>query len=221
LAKAAIIILAKFPMIPENMEIALVDTFMNPFPDQQGNCFACYLDEHKWQRRVNSLQQRVNGQVVDGFTVEWDQANPNCETEHTNWTAPYNRSIEVPARIFVNTTGIPPSKGTLLHEMLHWMTHPNYKRLVEGNYGNSPWRDPYTFLKEGITEWLKRYAGDDWNTGGYTDVFPIANQILTSEKPPVSIEAVMNAYFGGIDVRNVTEALVKAANPYMLGYLKL
>jgi hypothetical protein len=207
LESAARIILNKFPMIPDWLQSALTRTFIKPGSNAPAHCFKCYGDKFEWKERLQTLGQPDADfkNLADGLCVEWTSDNTACSTKHEIWIAPYSRAIEIPASVILTTSGIDPSKGTLLHEMLHWITHPDYKDHVEREYGNNDWQGPYKFLKEGITEWLKRYAVDDWETGGYQDIFPFAESILKDDVHLV--KRMMNAYFAGQDVDQVTRKL--------------
>ena len=173
---------------------AVANQFANRKVDEEVpcTCFVWHQKEKHWNQRFAVLGLTKPAGEVDGMTNFWDgkEVRAGKGVLAGNYP-PLNRSIEFPR----------PKIGTLVHEMIHWCTSPEYDRMSDALKDN----DRAT-VREGTTEWLKRNALGNWEEGGYKDVFPVMRQIIDSGA--ITPDQLMAAYFGGRNVRGVIDAIL-------------
>jgi hypothetical protein len=201
-SQAAQCILHKFPMIPELYRNALQDTFIKSGSDSEPlYCIKWYKSESDWDIRVKEMGDTSNAALSsNAFTVTWPKGQHLRVTKHKQWSEPFNRAIE-----FVRF-----DQGIFTHELLHWCTHEDFKNYIETKFTRRS--DEYNFLKEALTEWLKRYATGDPNTGGYPWEFREAVQV--TEYAKISEPDVADAYLAGNHIPQTIDRLLKAKSDY-------
>jgi hypothetical protein len=195
---AAQCLLNKFPMMPGLYRGALQETFLAPGSGSEPlYCIKWYQNQGEWEARVKQMGDTSNAaSSSNAFTITWPEGNHLRATKHKQWSEPFNRAVE-----FVKV-----DQGTFTHELLHWCTHESFKNYIEDNYARRS--DDYNFLKEALTEWLKRYATGDPGSGGYPWEYREAVQV--AEHANISELELAEAYLGGIDVAETIGRLLKA-----------
>jgi hypothetical protein len=198
ISQAAQSIIRFFPMIPELYRKALQETFVRSAPTSDPlYCMKWYKDSTAWTARVQQLGDNSNAaKSANALTVTWPGPGHLCVTEHKQWSEPFNRGIEF----------FKVDRDVFTHELLHWCTHENFKKYIEDNYEHRS--DDYNFLKEGVTEWLKRHVTGDMANGGYPAEYEEAVYVTRAGK--ISAAQLAHAYLGGKDVETMIKRLLKA-----------
>jgi hypothetical protein len=196
LAKAGDIVLNHYAQYMQSgFANAVHSQFVNRTVDEETpcTCFVWHQNEHFWHARFDTLKLSKPAGEVSGMTPYWDSAESESGPAALAGNyPPLNRSIEFPA----------PVLDTLVHEMCHWCTSTEFDKCSNLLKGNER-----ALIREGCTEWLKRLAMNDWDSGGYTDVMPRMIEIM--ESGVIGKEALMHAYFGGVDAQKVIDIIIE------------
>ena len=202
LDKAANLILKTFSQyMPTEYCTALRETFCNNQPNSTDKQYGyAQHDSSAWFQRFQSIGIDTNSaHEAKGMTIRWDGSEQGIDKSLIrNNFAPYNSVIEVKDTSF----------DTLVHEMLHWVTHDSFEKFTR-KYKEEKRPHDTQITREGTTEWLKRFARNNWDKGGYTDVFPEVDKGLRGQEKVVEPEELMKAYFGGKNVEDVCEKLIE------------
>jgi hypothetical protein len=194
---AAQTLIKAFPTMPELYKNALQETFVNSgITSEKIYCLKWYPDLDSWKKRLAELG--ANSTLAEGanaFTASWGDTVPRCRTEHKHWVAPFNRAVEFHTH----------SRDSFTHELLHWCTHESVKLYIEDNYKKRG-RD-YTFLKEGLTEWLKRFATGDRAKGNYPADHDSAVEV--GKRLGITELEVAEMYLGGRNFATMCTELAK------------
>lgn len=195
LAEAARIVIAKYDqVIPADFLNAVRTQFLEQTVESERpcTCFMWHKSENAWAYRFRKLGLTKPAGEVTGMTPFWDkQESVALPVKLAGNFPPLNRSIEFPK----------PKLDTLVHEMIHWCTSPEYDRYTGSFEGNDK-----ALVREGTTEWLKCHATGVFGTGGYVDVLPEIQALL--KQGVVTETQLIRAYLGGEDVKATVDALV-------------
>jgi hypothetical protein len=200
-AAARTVMLAYAGYMPGEFVAALRDQFVDRTAEDEApcTCFVWHKTAAEWSSRLIGFGGQLPNGPVDGMTPFWDGALAHSSPALLAGNyPPLNRSIEFPE----------PKFGTLVHEMIHWCTSPEFHGYSLRLVGNER-----VLVREGATEWLKRNAMKDWESGGYTDVMPRFRKIIDSRK--VDPEQLMAAYFGGRDAESILRRIVEADRQFV------
>ena len=195
---AAQTLIDRFPTIPDVYKNALQETFLQSADSSEElYCIKWYPGLEEWRARVTELGDDSSAaQTADAFTVSWAVTDAHlCKTEHKYQHAPFNRGIEFHT----------PSKDSFIHELLHWCTHEYFKNHIETTH--KPRTPEYNFLKEGLTEWLKRYATGDPSKGGYPEQYKDA--VNVAKRVGITELELAKAYLEGHEVEAMIGKLVQ------------
>jgi hypothetical protein len=160
-------------------------------------CMRWHKTELAWMQRVNEIGRKFGntggktGATESALTMSWGTIKEPA-VDIVNKHAPFNRVIEIRD---------PNEIGTLIHEILHWVTHKSYQDAVNLLDGNER-----RFVHEGATEWLKRNLTGNWANGGYGDVFESFDDFVVKSGAVVPND-IQRAYFSGTNVTTVITAL--------------
>jgi hypothetical protein len=210
-------------MKPEYRE-ALIDTFHNTFPSNTLplTCYVWYRPNLQNGQRMWSAYLKEAGATdvqgkTDGLTVPLDgsdlaTANAWLDTNRKPADlAVVGRYVtagnQAPRNRVISTSDL--EAHTLVHEMLHWVTHHDFR---EYTYTAIKDAQLAKFIREGLTEWLTRKGMNEWNKGGYGDLVPHWQNIMSSNA--LSFADVKVAFFQGRDVSGFCKEVerVVAAN---------
>ncbi len=181
--------------IPPSFLAALAAEFIQSSIEDETpcTCFVWHKTPGSLMRRLERVSSKRPAGTIDAMTIRWDTAESCSGPALLSGTyAPVNRSIEFEK----------PKLDTLTHEMVHWCASPQFN-LEALKYSG----DEFTTICEGATEWLKRHATGDWESGGYKDVMP--RFIALMRTGSISADQLMKAYFGGVNAEAVVSAIRK------------
>lgn len=191
---------------------ALLDTFVNNTNSATLPCFVWFRKSNLWQTRLVGSGWKPAQGVTNGLTVAEKPAdilNYNAWIKQQNFATnlelvgeyqPSGTSAPGDRFIQVNTL----DHHTLTHEMLHWCTHATFENISHTQYQGHIG----TLIREGITEWLTREALQQPNTGGYTDLVPITENVVTR----IKLDSLFDAYFKGLQVKAFCDGFKSEAN---------
>ena len=200
---AAQTLINRFPMMPYVYKSALHETFIDSsLSSKEIYCLKWYRDDAEWTKRLNELGDNSEiAQQSTALTVAWER-NHLCRTEHQFLHAPYNRGIEFHQA----------DKGSFTHELLHWCTNEDFKNYIETRYELRS--REYNFLKEGLTEWLKRFATGDRSTGGYQNAYE--DTVEVAQLTGINELELARTYLAGYGIEEMCDELVKTYNRLLL-----
>ncbi len=203
LAEAGRIVLAKYDdVLPAEFANAVRAQFVNQSLETNApcTCFLWHKRPESWGHRFADLGLTKPTGEVSGMTPFWDNLDRALPARLAGNFAPLNRSIEFPK----------PKLDTLVHEMIHWCTSPEYDaytRKIEGN--------DQALVREGTTEWLKCNATGVWGTGGYKDVLPVMQELIRSGV--ITESQLAKAYMAGVEVAGTVDALIAGYHAHLSG----
>jgi hypothetical protein len=207
---AATCLIDRFPMMDSLYKNALQQTFItDEFGGEKLYCIKWYQEQDEFSRRITRLgDNTVKAQEAKAFTVTWSSTDEFlCVTEHEQRNAPFNRGIEFHE----------VDKGSFTHELLHWCTHEDFKNHIEARFARPG--PHYDFFKEALTEWLKRYATNDPNTGGYQELYE--NAVAIAKIAEISELQLAETYLAGRRIEQTADKLYNAYNTFELEKLML
>ena len=203
LAEAGRVVLAKYDaVLPAEFVNAVRTQFVNQSLETNApcTCFLWHKRPESWVFRFSDLGIAKPTGEVSGMTPFWDNPDRAAPARLAGNFAPLNRSIEFPE----------PKLDTLIHEMIHWCTSPEYDAYTRKIDGNDQ-----ALVREGTTEWLKCNAMGVWGTGGYKDVLPVMQELI--QKGVITELRLTRAYLGGVDVPRTVDALIVGYHAQLRG----